>query len=377
VRLACQLIVGKLVRKNRPTQVTGFVVDLAGKCAEGLQMNWVQYLVNQLELDCREAQDQGYEFHFSWLLILIAFITWELPEGATFPDIEPFEPLATKFCTLWYSNDMNKQWQSNVIFHAYYNQLKITIQSTPCITPNTLHRFRPLMKFSVDRHFTYITACADEHKQQLQSYYKLTEDDLEEITKEWSVDLLVPVDPAEMSDVDSPETMSDTPGPSKTKKDDEVQDVHSTSAKTTSISPEQGDDGGELGGTEVEQNKGEVTLPREEEDPSKKRKVTPPKPSSQKKVKATRTTFKTTLTPDDFDFLVTALNDASLEIAERKEVKQEEVFSRIKGELQEVQQALQSSRAVSTAPLTIGTEEPGDEPAQLHQITDKVEARLR
>jgi len=102
------LIVGKLVRKNRPTQVTGFVVDLAGKCAEGLQMNWEKYLINQLELDCRQAQDQGYEFHFSWLLILIAFIAWELPEGATFPEIEPFKPLARKLCMLWYSSDMNK-----------------------------------------------------------------------------------------------------------------------------------------------------------------------------------------------------------------------------------------------------------------------------
>jgi hypothetical protein len=36
VRLACQLIIGKLVRKNRPTQVTGFIVNLAGKCAKGL-----------------------------------------------------------------------------------------------------------------------------------------------------------------------------------------------------------------------------------------------------------------------------------------------------------------------------------------------------
>ena len=130
VRLAFQLIAGKLVRKNRPTQVTGFVVDLVGKCVEGLQMNWAQYLVNQLKLDCRGAQDQGYEFHFSWLLILIAFIAWEIPEGATFLDIEPFEPLAAKFYMLWYSNDMNKQWQSNVVFHTYFNQLKNAIQYT-------------------------------------------------------------------------------------------------------------------------------------------------------------------------------------------------------------------------------------------------------
>jgi hypothetical protein len=209
---------------------------------------------------------------------------------------------------------MNKQWKSNVVFHTYYNQLNISIQSTPRITPNTLHRFRSLMKFSADRHFTYITTHADEHKQQVQSYYKLTKYDLEEITKEWSTNLLVLADLAEMSDVDIPETMSDTPGPSKKKKYDEVQYVHSTLVKTTSISPEKG----ELGGTEVEQNKGEVTPPREEEDPSKKRRVTPPKSSSWKKVKATKTTFKTTLTPDDFKFLVAVLNDASLEIVERK-----------------------------------------------------------
>jgi hypothetical protein len=39
VCLTFQLIPSKLIRKNRPTQVTGFVVDLAGKCMEGLQMN--------------------------------------------------------------------------------------------------------------------------------------------------------------------------------------------------------------------------------------------------------------------------------------------------------------------------------------------------
>jgi hypothetical protein len=340
-------------------------------------MNWVKYLVNQLELDCREAQDQGYEFHFSWLLILIAFIAWEMPEGATFPDIEPFEPLAVKFSTLWYSSDMNKQWQSNVVFHTYYNQLKTTIQSEPRIMPNTLHRFRPLMKFSVDRHFIYITARADEHKQQLQSYYKLTEEDLEEITKDWSVDLLIPVDPVEMSDIDSPEAVHDTPGPSKTKKNEEAQDVSSTSVKTASISPEQGGDGGEIDGAEVEQKKGEVTPPRDEEDPSKKRKVSPPKPSSRKKSKASMTKMQTTLTSDDFDFIVAALNDASLEIAEKQEAKQEEIYNRIKVELQGVQQALQSSRAVSTVPLPLETPELGDESAQLHRIVDTVEARLR
>jgi hypothetical protein len=226
------------------------------------------------------VQDQGYEFHFSWLLILITFITWELPEEAIFLEIEPFEPLAMKFCMLWYSDDMNKQWPSNAVFHTYFNQLKNAIQSTPRITPNVLHRFKPLMKFSVDHHFTYITVRGDEHKQQLQSYYKLTEDHLEEITKVWSMDLLVAADPVDMSNEESPEAMLDTPRPSRTKKDDEVEHVPIMSTKTTLISPAQGGDGDELGGTKVEQNRGEVTPPREEEDPSMKRKMMPPKPSS-------------------------------------------------------------------------------------------------
>jgi hypothetical protein len=73
------------------------------------------------------------------------------------------------------------------------------------------------MKFNADHHFIYISAHTDENKKQLQSYYKMTEEDLEEITKDWSMNLLILVDPAEMSDIDSLEEAHDTPGPSKTK----------------------------------------------------------------------------------------------------------------------------------------------------------------
>ena len=55
VHLSFQLISDKILRKNHPTQVTEFVVDLAGKCVEGMQMNWASYLVNELEKYCCEA----------------------------------------------------------------------------------------------------------------------------------------------------------------------------------------------------------------------------------------------------------------------------------------------------------------------------------
>jgi hypothetical protein len=85
------------------------------------------------------------------------------------------------------------------------------------------------------------------------------------------------------------------------------------------------------------------------------------------------TKMQTILTSDDFNFLVAALNDASLEIAEKQEAKQEEMYDRIETKLRGVQQALQSSRAVSTVP---GEPELGDEPAQLHHLVDTVEAHL-
>jgi hypothetical protein len=190
-----------------------------------------------LELNCKEAQDQGYEFHFSCLLILVAFISWEMSEGATFMDIKPFEPLSVKFATLWYSRDMNKKRQSNVVFHTYYNQLKRSIHSKPCMTLNALHWFWSLMNFNADHNFIYIIVRTYKHKKQLQSYYKLTEEDLEEITKEWLVDLLIPVDPTNISDIDNLETTQDTPGPSRAKKTEEFHELDSPSMKTISISP--------------------------------------------------------------------------------------------------------------------------------------------
>jgi hypothetical protein len=120
------------------------------------------------------------------------------------------------------------------------------------MTPNTLHQFQPLMKFNVDRHFIYITTRTDKNKQQLQSYYKLMEEDLEDITKDWSMNLLIPADPVEISDIDNPETAQDTPGPSRTKKTEEVQEIDIASMKTASISPKQGGDGEELNDKEVE-----------------------------------------------------------------------------------------------------------------------------
>jgi hypothetical protein len=60
--------------------------------------------------------------------------------------------------------------------------------------PKTLHQYKLLAKFHADRHFIYIIAHRDESKEEMQSYYKLTDKDMEEITKEWPAEFLVSVE---------------------------------------------------------------------------------------------------------------------------------------------------------------------------------------
>jgi hypothetical protein len=157
------------------------------------------------------------------------------------------------------------------------------------------------------------------------------EEDLE-ITKNYLKDLLILVYPTEMSNPDSPETMHDTPRPSKMKNTKEVQELSSASGKTASVSLDQGGDEEEeeINGIGSKQKQGEVTSSRDETDPLKKRKVSPLKPSFQNKSRATVTKRKTVLTTNDFDFIIVSLNDALLEIVEKQEAKQEEIYEILK-----------------------------------------------
>jgi hypothetical protein len=56
-----------------------------------------------------------------------------------------------------------------------------------------------LENFHADRHFIYITTCRGESKEKWQSYYKLTDKDVEEINKEWPAEFLVPVEDIKLS----------------------------------------------------------------------------------------------------------------------------------------------------------------------------------
>jgi hypothetical protein len=144
--------------------------------------------------------------------------------------------------------------------------------------------------------------------------------------------------------IGSPKTTheaKDILGPSRRKNTEEAQNLRSTSEGTASVSPRRGgdDEVEETKRKEDQQKQGEVTPPRDpadEADPLKKRKVSPMKHTSRNKSRETFTNMQTILTVYDFDFIIAAIADASQDILQKHEAKQEEMYDRIKVELRGV-----------------------------------------
>jgi hypothetical protein len=83
-QLGTKILACKLLRKCHREEVPAGVVAVAAQCAEGTSMSWASYLLNLFLDDCKDAQDLGTEFHYSWLITLIAFMGWKEPRYVVF-----------------------------------------------------------------------------------------------------------------------------------------------------------------------------------------------------------------------------------------------------------------------------------------------------
>jgi hypothetical protein len=104
-------------------------------------------------------------------------------------------------------------------------------------------------------------------------------------------------------------------------------------------------------------------------DMSKKRKVSPKKPSVQKKSRANKPQSHNVLTMDDIELIIKTIEDSLEDILQRHGAKQDSMYERIDKELKEIQQDIHLTRTVSTAPSSTKTIEFGDEPTQLHRLS--------
>jgi hypothetical protein len=74
----------KLLRKFHREEVSTGVVAVAAQCVEGTTVSWVPYLLHLFLDECKDAQDLGTKFHYSWILMLIAIMGWKEPNYTFF-----------------------------------------------------------------------------------------------------------------------------------------------------------------------------------------------------------------------------------------------------------------------------------------------------
>ena len=75
-QLGAKTLAYKLLRKCCKDEVLVGVIAFATQFVEGIFVRCVPYLLNLFQVDCKDAPDLGTEFHYSWLLTLIAFMGW-------------------------------------------------------------------------------------------------------------------------------------------------------------------------------------------------------------------------------------------------------------------------------------------------------------
>ena len=82
IRFAAELLAWKLMWNYRPNEVPAPIVSIAANYAKGYSYKWTAYISREFLADICDAQEKGRDFHYSWLLVLIALVGWREPAEA-------------------------------------------------------------------------------------------------------------------------------------------------------------------------------------------------------------------------------------------------------------------------------------------------------
>jgi hypothetical protein len=139
-RFATRLLGCKLTRKCRKEEVPMRVVAATTQCVKGSSMIWAPYLLNFFLEDCKDAQYWGSEFHYSWLLILIALVGWQEPTYNVFLQ-RMGKYGATRYMSLGSTTDPKAKKINNDVFTLYLTEIQNKLADTWRISPETVQDF--------------------------------------------------------------------------------------------------------------------------------------------------------------------------------------------------------------------------------------------
>ena len=118
--LGARILASKVVRKNRLVQCNFGVVACVELCAQGTQMNWSLFLMNQLVEDAEATKVGAVSFTYSWLLILIALVAWMEPNDYQGMDIKEIEVCkGVRYQNLWWVKEAERLANCLIQFWIY------------------------------------------------------------------------------------------------------------------------------------------------------------------------------------------------------------------------------------------------------------------
>ena len=120
---AAKVLDKKLVRKMRTNQCTTRTIVVVELCAASVQLNWSQYLLNELLEDVKKVQAKGSAFHYSWLLILISFVVWAEPTNYQGVDVLVL-CRGIRYQNLWFDKELSQRQKDN--------NIEFFLQGEPC-----------------------------------------------------------------------------------------------------------------------------------------------------------------------------------------------------------------------------------------------------
>jgi hypothetical protein len=376
-RFATRLLGCKLMRKCRKEEVPAGVVAVAVQCTKGSSMSWAPYLLNSFLEDCKDAQDWGSEFHYSWLLILIALMGWQEPTYTMFLP-RTGKCGATRYTSLRSTTDPKVKKFNNDMFTQYLTEIHNNLVDTWRISPETVQEFGQIANFQASRHNMWLQAKKDPTKEWLQLKYCVMMQDIHMEVQEWPEEWKVPEIPREMPTVQIQTQGSTVPaqqigrnGTSQKKKttigtvgeSNPIQKKRRTQKKSQR-GPTQGPPGteqaprgptGQVSAEEVQTEAQEVAMEEEVgkdtcmdtqmpevSEPSDAQRKRPGEQASgtRKKEKAHRKPMETSLTTDDVELIATTVEDRLSEVWENMENHRASILEQV----QEVKTALEQLR---------------------------------
>lgn len=104
----------------------------------------------------REAQEQGKNFHYAWLLLSILLVVGELLKGSQFPNIEKNLPEAVRYNSLWATKDATRVHEIKVFWIFMEASIQRLIDCILWLSLIVYNNLQSLVEFKADMHNLYI-----------------------------------------------------------------------------------------------------------------------------------------------------------------------------------------------------------------------------